>query len=138
MNCSFHCNLACKSCNAFIKVLQNDDDTETIVSGGEHVLACATKNNHPAQDHDQAKDCTKLLKSIVEEHATSNNYLTDLPRIVWNDSVVHFCSIMVQIYQECPRAKCDLLSAMFANAHLEVMLYPWLSIYTLEVLTFHF
>ncbi len=94
MKCSFHRNSACKNCNAFIKVLQNDDGTEAIISGGEHVPACITKNSGPAQHHDQAKDCTEVMKDFVEKRATSNDHHTDLPNKIWNDTVAHFRSIM--------------------------------------------
>ena len=99
MKCSFHCNSACKSCNAFIKVLQNDDVTEAIVSGGEHVPACITKNSGPAQHHNQAKDCTEVMKDFVEKRATSNDHHTDLPNKIWNDTVAHFRSIMGPNFQ---------------------------------------
>ena len=94
MKCSFHRNSACKSCNAFIKVLQNDDGTEAIISGGEHVPACITKNSGPAQHHDQAKDCTEAMKTFVEKCATSNDHHTDLPNKIWNDTVAHFCELV--------------------------------------------
>ena len=51
MKCSFHRNSACKSCNAFIKVLQNEYGTETKLAGGEHAFL----NNGTAHHHDQER-----------------------------------------------------------------------------------
>jgi hypothetical protein len=76
------------------QVLQNNDGTETIVSGGEHVPVCAIKNSSPAQHHDQAKDCTEAMKNCVEERAIRNDHHTDQANKIWNDTVAHFCVIM--------------------------------------------
>ena len=70
----------------------NGYGTEAIVSEGKHAPGCKKCNGFKAFTIEGSVDVSLAMKDFVKECAVNNDNHTDLPDMIWNDTVAHFCA----------------------------------------------